>query len=359
MRLRLKLGLLICILLMTQTAFSYPEYSNESTTAAPSPMHGSSPVNSVGNVVVLRQLIEVDISSAENVIVRETIVFRTTGNYTTDLMVWLPDDAEIMSISRQNMTEDNPAIQLQYMQEGNILKFNDAERLNTPGIMAPMYALHYVIPITMDKESEYTKIIQYPTYINYPVSSLIVTVIPAEGMDIVIKDEGGNVIQGDIIELGINAVIHTWSSPEFKEFTISTKSKGNTTNILPYIAIGIIILAVLTLPFIREKVKGGNDNKFAKKVGTSKEEKKEKEDSDHKNKSKVINVGETITTKEPDLNELEDRYDATLSLLNKIKNDRDSGNLSEKEYKILSGKYKIEAIDLMKTIDELQNKSGQ
>ncbi|MGP8319371.1 MAG: hypothetical protein ACT6FD_01060 [Methanosarcinaceae archaeon] len=356
MRLRLKLGILICILLMAQTAFSYPEYANESATATPISMPGLSSGDSVGNIVVLRQLVEVDISNAEHVIVRETIVFRTTGNLMTDLMIWVPDDAEIMSIYRQNMTEDKPAIPLQHIQEGNILKINDTEHLNASGMMPPMYAVQYVIPATVDKEPEYTKILQYPTYINYPISSLIVTVMPAEGMDIVIKDEGGNVIQGEIIELDLNAVVHTWSSPKFKEFTISTKSKSNTTNILPYVAIGIIIMAVLAFPFIQKKIKDGNGNTLLKSTDTSN---KEKKDSSYEKKGAGVNVDQKVTTKKPDLNELEDRYDAILSLLNKIKNDRDNGNLSDEEYGTLSGKYKLEAIDLMKTIDELQSKSGQ
>ncbi len=344
---------------MTQTAYAYPEYANNNTTATPISMPVHSSGNSVGNIVVLQQLVEVDISSVENIIVRETIVFKTTGNYTTDLMIWVPDGAEIMGISRQDMTEEKPAIPLQYVQEGNILQFNDAERLNTTGIMPPMYAIQYVIPrTTVDKEPEYTKILQYPTYINYPISNLIVTIISAEGIDTAIKDEGGNVIQGDTIESGINRVMHAWSSPEFKEFTISTRSQGNTTNILLYIAIGLIILAVLAFPFVQKKMKAGNGDTFVKSAGTLKQK---KEDSDNEKKGKglkgeAVNVDENVNMAEPDLDEFEVRYDAVVSLLNEIKNDRDNGNLSDNEYKKLSGKYKTEAIDLMKTIDELQNK---
>ena len=340
MRFRLNLGILICILLMVQTAFAYPEYAEDGETAVPISMPGITSGNTISNIVILQELIEVDISNAEYVTIRESIVFRVTENYTTDLMIWVPNSAVDVLVSRQSMNENIPPVQIPHIKEGNIVRFNDAEHLNSASMS--MYAIQYFIPNDAENTvPEYTKILQYPTYVNYPISSLIVKIIPAQGMELVIKDEGGNEIQGDNIETENNAIIHSWASPQIKEFSISTKSKSNITGILPYIAIGLIILAVLAFPFVQKKMKSEDDE----------DDSEEYEDE--------LDVDEEVTMEEPDLDELETRYDAVLSLLNEIKVDRDNGDISDEEYETLSRKYKSEAIDLMKTIDELQNELGQ
>ena len=360
MRLRLNLGILICILLITQTAFAYADLAQDGETAAPTSMPGITSGNTIGNIVVLQELIEVDISNAEYIAVRETIIFSAAGNYTTDLMTWVPNEAEEIVISRQEMTEGTSALMLQHTQEGNVLRFNDAERFNAPG-MPPMYAIQYVVQKTsQDEELEYNKILQYPTYINYPISSFIVKIIPAQGMEFVIKDEGGNVIQGDSIETENNAIVHSWASPQFKEFSIGTKSKSNITGILPYIAIGLLILAVLAFPFVQKKMKGEDEKAFVESDDYSEDEIEDDSDyeEDENEEENELYVEEEVTIEKPDLDELETRYDAVLSLLNEIKVDRDNGDISDEEYETVSKKYKSEAIDLMKTIDELQDKLG-
>ncbi|MDO9516662.1 MAG: hypothetical protein Q7J10_01305 [Methanosarcinaceae archaeon] len=356
MRLRLNLGILICILLMAQTAFAYAEYAEDGGTVETTSMPSISPANGGSNIVILQQLIEADITNAEYTVVRETIIFSAMGNYTTDLMSWIPDGSTEILISRQEMTEGTSPLQLQYTQEGNIIRFNDAERLNTPG-MPPMYAIEYVIPRTAeDKSPKYTKFLQYPTYINYPVSNLLIKIISAEGMEPIIKDEGGNVIQGDNIETNVNEVVHTWSAPQFKEFTVETKTPSNIGGILPYIVIGLVIIAILAFPFVQKKMKSENDEVFVESASTFEEEKiEEEEENDSEEYEDKLNVDEDATVEKPDLDELETRYDAILSLLSEIKADRDNEEISDEEYKTLSRKYKSKAVDLMKAIDELQD----
>ena len=375
MRLRLNLGILICILLMAQTAFAYAEYAEDDGTVETTSIPSISPVNGGSSIAILQQLIEADITNVEYTVVRETIIFSAMGNYTTDLMVWIPDGTTEILISRQEMTEGTSPLQLQYTQEGNILRFNDAERLNNPG-MPPMYAIEYVVPRIAEDDTKYTKFLQYPTYINYPISSLLVKIITDESMEPTIKDEGGNVIQGVDIETNVNEIIHTWSAPQFKEFTIETKTSSNISSILPYIIIGLIIIAILAFPFVQKKMKSEDDEVFVESASTFEEEEdndfEEEEDSDSEEKddddSEVdegyedsdededeLDIDEDATVEEPDLDELETRYDAILSLLSEIKADRDNEDISDEEYKTLSRKYRSEAIDLMKTIDELQD----
>ena len=366
MRLRLNIGILICILLMAQTAFAYADYAEDGAAVETTSMPSISPVNGGSSIVVLQQLIEVDITSVEYTAVRETIIFSAMGNYTADLMVWIPDGAAEIVISRQEMTEGTSPLSLQYTEEGNIVRFNDAERLNAPG-MPPMYAVQYVVPRSSEDESlKYAKTLQYPTYINYPISSFIVKIIPAQGMELVIKDEGGNVIQGDSIESETNAIVHSWSSPQFKEFSIDTKAASNITSILPYVAIGFIILAVLAFPFIQRKIKGEDEKSFVESGDDDSEDEWEDDDDHEEDDSDYegdegedeLDVEDDSVLEEPDLEELETRYDAVLSLLSEIKVDRDNEDISDEEYEILSRKYKSEAIDLMKKIDELQDELG-
>ena len=340
MRFRLNLGILICILLMLQIAFAYPEYTEEGETAVPISMPGITSGNTINNIVILQELIEVDISNAEFVTIRESIVFKVTENYTTDLMIWVPNSAIDVLVSRQSMNENTPPVQIPHIKEDNIVRFNDAEHLNSAGMS--MYAIQYFVPNDAENTvPAYTKILQYPTYVNYPISNFIVKIIPAQGMDFVIKDEGGNEIKGDNIETEDNAIVHSWASPQIKELSISTKSKSNISGILPYIAIGLIILAVLAFPFVQKKIKSEDDE----------------DDSEEYNDE--LDVDEEVTMEEPDLDEMETRYNAVLSLLNEIKVDRDNGDISDEEYETLFKKYKSEAIDLMKTIDELQDELGQ
>ncbi len=363
MRLRLNLGILICILLMAQTAFAHPEY-------APGSMSGMTSGNTISgsNIVILQELIEVDISNTESVTIRESIVFRVTGNYTTDLMTWVPDGAINVLVSRQSMNENIPSIQIPHVKEGNIVRFNDSEHLSSAGMS--MYAIQYLVPNDAENTVPgYTKILQYPAYINYPISYLTVKIIPAHGMELVIKDEGGNVIQGDNIETEDNAIIHSWASPQIKKISISTKPKSNITGILPYIAIGLIVLAILAFPFVQKKMKSEDDEVSVKSADTFKEDDKddsgkyEDDSGEYEGYSEEYedesDVEDDADAEEPDLDELETRYDAVLSLLNEIKLDRDKGDINDEEYETLSRKYRSEVIDLMKAIDELQDQPGQ
>lgn len=359
MRLRLNIGILICILLMAQTAFALPEYAENGGMGAPTSMPSISPSASTGNIVVLQELIEIDISHAEYIVIRESIVFRVTGNYTTDLMTWVPDGAVDILVSRQSMMESVMPTEIPHIKEGNIVRFNDAEHLSSIGMS--IYAVQYAIPSNAEDEAlEYKKVLQYPTYINYPISSLIIKVIYPEEIELIIKDEGGNVIQGDRIETNVNEVVHTWSTPQFKEITIETKEVSNAIGILPYIVIGLIVLAILVFPFVQKKMKREDDEVFVESASTFEGE----VDSDSEEYEDELDVEEEeeeekTTMEEPDLDELENRYGALLSLLNEMKEDLDNGDISDDEYETLSKKYKMEAIDLMKTIDELQDELGQ
>ncbi|MBW6471060.1 MAG: hypothetical protein K0A90_07555, partial [Methanosarcinaceae archaeon] len=137
--------------------------------------------------------------------------------------------------------------------------------------------------------------------------------------------------------------------------------------ILPYIVIGLVIIAILAFPFVQKKMKKEDDEIFVESASTFKEEEieeeeieeeeiEEEEENDSEEYEDKLNVDEDVTVKEePDLDELETRYDAILSLLSEIKADRDNEEISDEEYKTLSRKYRSEAIDLMKVIDELQD----
>ena len=361
MRLRLNLGILICILLMAQTAFAYADLAQDGATVETTSMPVISPGDSTSNIIIPQELIEVDLSNAEYIAIRETIVFRVTGNYTTDLMAWVPDGATDVLVSRQSMMESVQPIQVPHTQEGNIIRFNDAEYLNSMSMS--MYAVQYFIPNDAENTApEYTKTLQYPTYINYPISSLILKIIHIEGAEVIVKDEGGNVIQGDGIETDVNQIVHSWSAPQLKQFIVTTKPPSNITGILPYIVIGLIIIAVLAFPFVQKKMKREDDEISVESTTIleeeSEEEEDEEEDDDSKEYEDELDAEEEVAIEEPDLDELETRYDAVLSLLSEIKVDRDNEDISEEEYETVSKKYKSEAIDLMKAIDELQDQLG-
>ena len=360
MRLRLNLGILICILLMAQTAFAFAELAEDNGTVETTSIPSISPGDGTGTIVIPQELIEVDLSNAEYIAIRETIVFRIMGNYTTDLMIWVPDGATDVLVSRQSMSESVQPIQIPHTQEGNIIRFNDAEYLNS--ISMSMYAVQYFVPNDAENTApEYTKTLQYPTYINYPISSLILKIIHPEGAEVIVKDEGGNVIQGDGIETDVNQVVHSWSAPQFKQFIVTTKPPSKIKEMLPYAAIGLLILVLLAFPFIQRKIKGEDAKAFVESDDHSEDELEDDSDYEEEQDEEEyeLDVDEDVTMEKPDLDELETRYDAVLSLINEIKVDKDNGDISDEEYETLSKKYRSEAMELMKTIDELQDELGE
>ena len=331
MRVGICLGILLCVILLSQPVFAYPEYAENGMNGA---ISGTDSIE----IAVAQHLIEVDFSNPDFIAVQETIIFLNVagGNYTKDLMTWVPTGANVMSVINQEMNESMSSVSIEYTYDNNILRFNDAERFNAAG-MPPMYRISYVVPVAAEGEiTDYTKMLVYPTYINYPISSLIVRIIPPAGTDPIITDEGENEIQGDSIESNLDAVVHTWSTPQFKEITIGVKQQSNNSNVLAYILIGFIVLAIFGYSIAQKSIKAKKNSETKPKVKTEK----------------------IVATREKDksnLHELEARYETIISLLNDLKDDVGKGVISEEEYERMSGKRKTEAIDLMKKIDELKD----
>lgn len=334
MRAGIFLGVLVCaFIILAQPASSYPEYLENG-------MSGMTMDNGNNEIVIAQHLIELDYSNQGEIAVFETIVFVNVGggNYTNDLMTWVPDGINSISVYSKEMSQEIAPVELEYTYEGNVVRFNDGGKFNAMG-MSPMYLISYFIPVAAEGEiTDYTKMLVYPTYINYPISSLIIMVIPPLGMNPTITDEGGNEIQGDSTESEMDTVVHTWSSPQFKEITIGVKQQSDNSKVMAYILIGFIVLAIFAYPFAQKSMKGKKNPETKPKVETE----------------------ETVATQEKDkadIVELEARYETVLSLLNDLKDDVEKGVISEEEFERMSGKRKNEAIDLMKKIDELKDQS--
>ncbi|MBN1134276.1 MAG: hypothetical protein JXA38_05070 [Methanosarcinaceae archaeon] len=338
MRTGIFLGVLFCaFIILANPASCYPEYLENGMSG----MVVNNGNISNNKIIIAQYLIELDYSNEGGIAVFERIVFANVGggNYTNDLTTWVPDGITNMGVYRQEMLEEMAPVELQYTYEKNIVRFNDAEKFNAPG-MAPVYIISYVMPFNAEGEiADYTKMLVYPTYINYPISSLIIMIIPPVGMTPIITDEGGNEIEGDSTESDLNAVVHTWSAPQFKEITIGLKQQSDNFKLMAYILIGFIVLVIFAYPFVKKSIIGKKSPQYKPKVKAEK----------------------IVTTQKKDqanLDELESRYESVLSLLNDLKDDVEKGVISKEEYERMLSKRKNEAIDLMKKIDELKDQSN-
>ena len=328
--------LLICILLLSfaPQAVGFEQYA----------MQG----------VTIREYL-VDLSynvDGDPAIARETIVFINRGNenHTDDLCVAIPENAKVMYMNKMGHQIMNASpIQVQCEHKEETLCWNATI---APGSMA-MYAITYTVPIT--ESGEFVKNLD-PAVMNYPIVSFRLNV-STDG-NIKLTDENGVAIKQDPVEDRDGGALYVWTDGvPFKELHVKT-SQPQPSSMDKWIVYGIIavlIIAALSYPIIhvrnnklREK-EGGNKLSCASCSVCSGDDENDKEprggDWDE--------MDDIITEVSQTEKDLRRKKRAILAVLNKLEEDRDTGAVSDADYKRISSKYEKQAIEIMKQLDRM------
>ena len=329
--------LLICILLLSLAppAVGSPQYAMQ-------------------DVVIREYLVDLSYNvDGGPTIARETVVFKNNGdvNHTDDLCVAIPENAEIMHVSKMGHQIMNASsIQVQCEHKGETLCWNATI---APGSMA-MYSITYTVPIT--EPDEFVKNLD-PAVMHYPIASFRLNASTGGG-SIKLTDENGVAIKQDPVEDRAGGALYVWANGvPFKELHVKT-SQPQPSNMDKWIVYGIIavlILAALSYPIIHVR-----NNKMREKEGGNKfscascsvcsgddENHKEPRGGDWDEMDDIIT--EVSQTEE----DLIRKKRAILAVLNKLEEDRDAGAVSDADYKRISSKYEKQAIAIMKQLDRM------
>lgn len=359
------------IILLTNTVYGFPGMTSNKSKAQPDLINST---ESDQDIILIQSLIEVNavqLKSENKLFVRETLIFKNQGamNFSGKLRTWLADGAEVVSqrengaivkqniVQKRNMMdgtlEDTPQPTL----NGNILSWQG--EINATGL-PPLYIVEYVLPAepkgTISKTKQFSKMFLYPTLVTKKPNSIVLKITRDKEESVAIKDENGNSItaSGTPREED-NSILYNWEIPQFNEMNIAISSSAVTpSGIAGYVILGLLIVLVFSYPVIRKK--NEKIRSLEEKIRTSLKRKETVEETAEETGGEVV---EETTTPEPvetgedtefegkTGEELEVMKDETLSRLNQLNKEYESGNMLDEEYEELKKSYQ-ERIDKIK-----------
>ncbi len=269
------------IAFLISTAYGFPWMAgNNSTTQGNITQQGQiatvllNTTQSEQDIRLVQHLIEVDavqFQSENRLYVRETLIFKNVGtqNFSGSLRTWVPDGARIIKrnetgeIAKNEMTSGTATDYLPVVQNGNIVSWHDDIETNT---LASLYIIEYLVTAnpegTLTKTQVYTKMLTYPTLINYQyvqssdLPPIVLIITKPQGSSATFRDENGNKISpSDVSEQG-NSVKNRFNSVQFKELKIEISVPVITqAQLAVYGIIGLLIVLALSYPFLRRSEK--------------------------------------------------------------------------------------------------------
>ncbi|MDO8724863.1 MAG: hypothetical protein Q7J35_02195 [Candidatus Methanoperedens sp.] len=341
------------IALLTNPVFGYPGMGGNTSGATTGNITQNNSENidpanttqSDQNIVLVTDLIEVDAAQLEvknQIFVRETLIFRNIGdkNFNGILRMWVPDGIEGLKVGKVAMVMGSSGEQLNAIQNGNIISWNDSIKINDP--LPPLYAVEYVVPAepvgTLSKSTFYLKKLVYPTLINKVPLSFLLKVTKGSAETITLKDERGSIISasGKPMEED-NSVLYSWETPQFKEINIElSKSAIDVSQIAIYLIIGLLIVLVLAYPVIRKK--SPKLMEFEEKIKNSlKRESVEQQEPEEEEVSE-----EEISEEKPEGKADDAEKSELVAKLEKLEKDYASGNMIDEEYEELRNSYQVQ-----------------
>lgn len=341
------------------------------------------------DIVLVQSLIEVDavqLSSENKIFVRETLIYKNVGkkNFSGLLRTWVPDGAEIAwqgddgrismqnAVQRRNMMDGALEYPIQLTQNGNIISWK--EKISVTGL-PPLYVISYILPGepegTLTTAKHYSKVLLYPTLTKQP-ASIVLKVIKSKEESVAVTDEKGSRIStsGNTKEEE-NSVLYGWEKPEFKEFRIEISKPAVTpAGIAGYLILGLVIMLVISYPFIRKKSEKIQALEEKIRNSLKREETEESyEDAPEETVEEAIEdttsgvlaeagdetppAAEDTELEGKTREELENLKNETLSKLAELDKNYESGNLMDEEYEELRKPYQEKAERITKKIELL------
>jgi hypothetical protein len=309
------LALVLFIMSMTTSAIALT--SGNETLATESMM------TEQGNVSEYSHLIEVSLLNTGYIVVSESMVYlidsiEDEDFNQTEIKLWLPENAEIMQFQVVDMSGTSSAVPVNFTRYDNYLYFYSDDN-EASSEMPLLYGIRYVLPDTGDEVLR--KVIYKNGELEQPISRLILTVYHDENTGISLSSENGVLLIADDTVMEANYSTYTWSTPEFNEFTIFREEKepvqnteASDTNLTIPILIVIIIVAPAAFYYTR---------KYAPQNSK-------------------------------DINELQDLYDAEMTVLSQIKKDRKNNKLSQEEFEKVNKKHSENASKIKREMENMK-----
>ncbi|MCZ7393292.1 MAG: hypothetical protein ABOK23_11625 [Candidatus Methanoperedens sp.] len=367
------------ITFLINTTYGFPVMVNNNSNAQPGNITQFGQANRVllnttqsdQDIRLLQHLIEVDavqFQSENKSYVRETLIFKNAGtqNFSGSLRTWVPDGAEIIKrndtgeIAKNEMTTGTTTDYLPIIQNGNVVSWHDDIETNS---LASFYIIEYLVTakpeVTLNKTLAYTKMLTYPTLINYQyvpsqdMPPLVLIITKPNGSSVNLTDENGNDISpSDVTEQG-NTVTNRFYEPRFKELNIEI-SKQSITQVVSkpvitpaqlagYVIIGLLILLALSYPVIRKRseklqaLEGKIKSSLKREKAQESEEEAALETVEKTIEGEAVEEDTGLEGKTRD--ELLSLKNEILSKLGELDKDYESGNLLDEEYEELRKPY--------------------
>ncbi len=357
----------ILIALLTNPVFGYPGMGGNTSGARSGNITQSGSENfdlanatqSDQDIVLLQHLIEIDavqFESQNKIYVRETILFKNIGEkpFSGTLRTWVPDGVVELKVGRVAMMMDSRVEQLNAIQNGNIISWQDNIKSNDP--LTPLYSVEYVLSSkpegTLSRSRYYQKKLVYPTLVNKVPLNIILKVTKGSGETLSVKDENGGSISSSGKPVNDeNGILFSWETPEFKEINIElSKSAIDLQQMALYLIIGLLLVLVLAYPVIRKKsprlqeIEEKIRNSMKKEPSNEEkqddvEEITEEEQEEENNKEVEESPPEQKELSGKTNGEHEVEKNDLISNLEKLEKDYASGNLIDEEYEELRNTY--------------------
>ncbi|WMW22656.1 hypothetical protein RE476_02230 [Methanolobus mangrovi] len=261
-------------------------------------------------------LIEVYFEDDNYLVASESIVYSaSSANNSQELVLWIPENAEIMQFQVTDMIASTTATSVNYSRTGDFVSFPSYGDTSSSG-MPLLYGIRYVVQ-SHEEEQTFRKVISEDGIFDYPVSRLIIIVHHEESEIPAITSVSGLQLVADEVISEMNYTSYAWSSPQFNEFSITliNQNSGTKTGMWDNysLIVGIVLLIIVVAAALFYK----------------------------KNDSGSIS-------------DLEDLYEAELAVLAQIKEDRKKKKLSEEEFENLHKKHSDSALKIKNKMEKLK-----
>lgn len=297
----------ICSLFLITPSTAFANYTDNSS---------ANTITEQSQTTEFSHLIEMYFEDDNYIIVSESVVYSTgSANNSDELVLWIPENAEIMQFLITDMTGSYSETSVNYSREGNFIYFSEDES-STSNVMPLLYGIRYVVH-SHEEVATFNKVIRDEGILDYPISRLIIVVNHGNNEIPSITSANGVQLIADEASSDQGKTSYIWSSPAFDEFSVTLKSPNSYTSTgtgYNYnVIIGIVLLTIVIGAVL-----------YYKKDRSGK------------------------------LDELEELYEAELAVLTQIENDRKKEKLSKEDFERVHRKHNESAAKIKEKMEKLK-----
>lgn len=308
------LALCICFVIFQTPAMAFSEYASNGNNT-----YNVFDPTDQNKISESSHLIELYFEDNNYILAGESVVYSIADeNNNTELVMWIPENAEILQFLAADMMRGSSAIPINFSRQDDLLYFAEDQNISFGG-MPLLYEIRYTVH-SHEETATFTKIIREEDYFGYPVSRLILLVHHQEDEIPSVTLADGTPIIADEVNSEATQTAYIWSAPQFNDFSVilQKNSYAPTTESSPESSVnslivpGIVALVIVGAAVLYYKHDSGNIDK------------------------------------------LEDIYEAELAVIARIKEDRKKNVLSKDEYESILQKHANNAEKVKSKMEKLK-----